>query len=85
MTTQDFTTAIEFLAAHCAKVWAGRLTILFSYSTRVGLWIRGEGEIRGYALPERISNTTAKHLRQFGPAAAEKVSAAEPDRLISGE
>lgn len=74
---------IEFLAAHCTKVWVGDVAVLFSYTTPVACWIVADGEIRRYAVRERYSNTTSRHLKQFGPEAPELVTAAELARLLA--
>lgn len=83
MTTRQFTpnVSIEHLGANATKVFINGTVILFSYSTPVAAWVGAER----YVIAERISNTTSRHLKQYGPDTAEKVSADRLARLIAGE
>lgn len=81
--------AIEFPASNVTKVWIGNKTVLFSYEEPVALWVRGDGELKRYALKEAPTQTTAKHLNQHGPKRFlmdgdhyEEVTAEELDSLI---
>lgn len=82
--------ALETMATNCVKVWIGDKTVLFSYSVPVALWVRGNGEVKRYALEKAPTKTSARHLNQFGPERyvdagehLEKVTAEQLDALLS--
>lgn len=81
--------AMEVLGKNVTKVWVGDKTILFSYSTPIAAWVRGNGTVKRYEVRQGLSPTSKRHLNEHGPKAflgeadhCEEVTAEKLDEIL---